>query len=178
MPDDKGDLLPEEKPENGLTEDERPISEDNYLDIDGICCFPDEVNAKPSQLRIIAPQIGFSDLIKSLVVDTENGPKEIPFSTWKNEKVLGFVKDQLTIDFLQTTYNGRGILVASPENPKALLTLQEWQDKYKTDALALVLLMRLWWKSTGGGVQVGKPDTKADTKYTVLGKGGRTGIRG
>lgn len=178
MPDEDGDLLPEEKPEIGLTEDDRPISEDNYLDIEGICCFPPDVENKPSQIRIASPFIGFTDLIKSLVVDTENGPKEVPLVAGVKEKVIGFVKDQLTIDFLQKTYAGRGILVASPENPKALMTLQEWETKYGTDAISLVLMMRLWWKTTGGGVQVGKPDTKADTKYTVLGKGGRTGIRG
>lgn len=176
MADDE--LTDAQKPEIGLTEDDRPISEDNYLDIEGICCFPPDVENKPSQIRIASPFIGFTDLIKSLVVDTENGPKEVPLVAGVKEKVIGFVKDQLTIDFLQKTYAGRGILVASPENPKALMTLQEWETKYGTDAISLVLMMRLWWKTTGGGVQVGKPDTKADTKYTVLGKGGRTGIRG
>lgn len=144
----------------------------------GICEFPDEVNAKPSQIRIASPFIGFTDLIKSLVVDTEDGPKEVPFTPGAEvKKVIGFIKDQLTIDFMQTAYGGRGILVASPKNPKQLMTLDEWQAEFGTDALALILMMRLWWKTTGGGVTTGKPDTKLDTEFTQLGAGGRTTIR-
>ncbi len=134
--------------------------------VDGICCFPDEVNAKPSQIRIASPFIGFSDLIKSLIVDTENGPKEVPYSgKIADEKIIGFVKDQLTIDFLQEAHGGRGILVASPASPKQLMTVAEWEEQYGTDPIALILMMRLWWKGMGGEVR-----SLDSTKYKKLGK--------
>lgn len=159
-----------------MPDEEEAIQEGDYLEIDGICKFPDEVNAKPSGVKIASPFIGFSDLIKSLVIDTEDGPKEVPYVPGV-QKVIGFVKDMLTIDFLQGAYGGRGIVVASPKNPKKYMTLDEWKDQFGTDALALILMMRLWWKTTGGGVQTGKPDTKMDTVFTKLGEGGRTTIR-
>jgi hypothetical protein len=148
-----------------LPEDEIETEED-YLMVDGICCFPDEVNAKPSQIRFASPFIGFSDLIKSLIVDTEDGPKEVPYGgKIADEKIIGFVKDQLTIDFLQEAHGGRGILVASPASPKALMTVAEWEEQYGTDPIALVLMMRLWWKGMGGGVR-----SLDSTKYKKLGK--------
>lgn len=135
--------------------------------VDGICCFPDEVNAKPSQIRIASPFIGFSDLIKALVIDTEDGPKEVPYNgKIAGEKIIGFVKDQLTIDFLQEAHGGRGILVASPASPKTLMTVTEWEQQYGTDPIALVLMMRLWWKGMGGGVR----SLDSNIKYKKLGK--------
>lgn len=134
--------------------------------VDGICCFPDEVNAKPSQIRIASPFIGFSDLIKSLIVDTEDGPKEVPYAEGiQTAKIIGFVKDQLTIDFLQEAYGGRGILVASPASPQQLMTVAEWEEQYGTDPIALILMMRLWWKGMGGGVR-----SLDSTKYKKIGK--------
>jgi len=148
-----------------LPEDEIETEED-YLMVDGICCFPDEVNAKPSQIRIASPFIGFSDLIKALVIDTEDGPKEVPYIEGQTGKIIGFVKDLLTIDFLQEAHGGRGILVASPASPKALMTVAEWEEQYGTDPIALVLMMRLWWKGMGGGVR----SLDSNIKYKKLGK--------
>lgn len=164
-----------ESPEEGLTENDRQVNTDNYLNEDGICFFPGEDAKKPSKIYIASPFIGFTDLILSLVVkNPEGGIKTVPYSAANTNKVLGIIKDQPVIDLLQESNNGRGILFAHPNDPKAFMTIEEWTDMFKTDPVALVCMMRLYWKSHGGGVQVSRPDTKADTKYTVLGKGGRT----
>ena len=145
------------------------VIEEDFLE--GICQFPAEVNRKPSRIQIASPFISFGDLIKSLVVDTPDGPKEIPYVPGAQEKVIGFIKDQLTIDFLQSTYGDRGILVASPADPVAPMTVKEWEDQYGTDPIALVLMMRLWW-NVSGGVKTTKPAIKGNVTYTKLGRGG------
>ena len=144
-----------------MTDDE--IEEDFLA---GICQFPEEVNAKPSQIRIASPFIGFSDLIKALVIDTADGPKEVPYAEGiQTGKIIGFVKDQLTIDFLQANYAGRGILIASPASPKQLMTVAQWEEQYGTDPIAIILMMRLWWKGMGGGVRPMK-----NVEFKKLGK--------
>ena len=142
--------------------------EEDYLD--GLCVFPADAADKPSQLRIASPYLGFTNLIKSIVVSTQDGPSVIPYDPLKRyENVIGFIKNDLTIDFLQKAYDGKGILLAAPNNKKKFYTLQQWEEEFKTDGLAVVLMMRLFWK-----------DSKAEKKKippVVLGAGGRTTIR-
>lgn len=142
--------------------------EEDYLD--GLCVFPADAADKPSQLRIASPYLGFTNLIKSIVVSTQDGPSVIPYDPLKRyENVIGFIKNDLTIDFLQKAYDGKGILLAAPNNKKKLYTLQQWEEEFKTDGLAVILMMRLFWK-----------DSKAEKKNippVVLGAGGRTTIR-
>lgn len=132
-------------------EDVSEESED-FLDVKGICYFPDEVVTKPVQVRIASPYIGVTDLIKSLVVIGEHGLEYVPYSKGV-QKVIGVIKDDEIIDFLQNMYGGRGLLFASPENPTLLLTVDEWIAKYGTDPVALILMMRVWWNASGGGIQ-------------------------
>jgi hypothetical protein len=33
-----------------------------------------------------------------------------------------------------------------------MLTVDEWESKYGTDPVGLIMMMRLWWNSMGGGV--------------------------
>lgn len=138
-----------------MTEYEIDSTEEDFLSIDGICTFPDDVVKKPSQIRIASPYIGVTDLIQSLVVVGKNGPEEIPYAPGV-DKVIGFTKNEAMIECLQLMYGGRGILFASPENPTDMLTMDEWTAKYGTDPLTLVVMMRIWWNSTGGGVKVYK----------------------
>lgn len=158
----------EVKTEEGIEKGEGDGEEEDWLD--GLCEFPPETASKPSQLRIASPFLGFTNLIKSIVVDTEDGPAEIPYNPQvKYENVIGFIKDEQTIDFLQKAYAGRGILLAAPNNPKRLYTLEDWEKEFGTDGLAVVLMMRLWWKDTK--VEYGK------IAPVRLGAGGRTTIR-
>ena len=134
-----------------MPEDGEIIEEQGYLDIDGICIFPTEVVTKPVQVRIASPYIGIMDLVKSLIVIGKNGPEEVPYSR-EAKKIIGIVKDVQTIEWMQNTYGGRGLLFASPENPALMLTVDEWESKYGTDPVGLIMMMRLWWNSMGGGV--------------------------
>lgn len=155
-----------------MPEDEVEIKEGEEEEdwLDGLCVFPADSADKPYQLRIASPFLGFTNLIKAIVVDTEDGPAQIPYDPKKRyENVIGFLKDELTIDFLQKTYAGRGILLADPDNPKKLYTLQAWEKEFKTDGLAVILMMRLWWKDN-------MPEQKKITPVR-LGAGGRTTIR-
>ncbi len=160
-------------PTNEINEIEMEVGEGEEGEEDflaGLCKFPPETASMPSQIRIASPYLGFTNLIKSIVVDTEDGPAEIPYDPQKKyDNVIGFIKDELTINFLQNAYAGRGILLVAPNNLKKFYTLQAWEDEFGTDGIAVVLMMRLWWKDN-------KPEQKKITPVK-LGAGGRTTIR-
>jgi len=141
--------------EEPVEEDAEYIEDDDFLDEEGICYFPAEVVSKPVQIRLASPYIGITDLIKGLIVIGKNGPEQVPYDTGA-KKIIGAVKDMETIEWLQNTYGGRGLLFASPENPTQMLTVEEWERKYGTDPIALMMMMRLWWNSTGGGVRTSR----------------------
>jgi len=181
------ELTEEELPEAGLHEGDRPISTDAYLDEDSICFFPGPDAKLPSQ-TYIASGVGVLDLIKSLVIKNPEGPG-IKTVDWRPgqpipEKVMGIVPDQEMVDYIQTTNNGRGILLRDP-NGNIWKTLAEWEAEFKTNGLGLLARMRLDWFTTGGGVGtpgqrvtgpgqhgIARPDP--EKKFVQIGgKGGR-----
>lgn len=183
------EYTPDELPEIGLNEGDRPISTDDYLDVDGICVFPSKVDRYPSGITIASPFLGVSDLIKAVYVDTEDGPKQVTYTeamemsrkareTNANVPFIAIVKDLKTIEMLQDVYNGKGVMLSRPNDPTTEMTLSQWEDMFKTDGIMVIAMMRLFWKVYGGGVRVTKPDTKLDVKFTKLGKGGITNVRG
>jgi len=187
MPDDKGELLPEELPEIGLDEGDRPISTDAYLDEGGICYFGGPEAKLPSDVHIVAG-IGVLDFIKDLIIKNPDGPG-IKTVSWKPsdpipEKVIGAVVDLEILDIIQKANAGRGVLLKDPNGLK-WMTLDEWNTLFGTDGLAQVIKMRLYWKKEGGGVgtpgqqvtgthQHGQAKADHEKKYVKLGgKDGR-----
>lgn len=188
MPDENGELLPEEKPEIGLEEGERPIVTDDMFE-GGICFFPGPEAEMPSQLRIAAP-VDFIAFIKALVVldnTSEQGYKTIPYTYPEKPDrgdVLGLVLNKGAIEMLQQKYNGRAFLLREP-NSDAWITLAEWNAKFNTDGLEVLARMRWEWFTKGGGVgtpgqrvtatgQVGHATQTDSSKFVKLGgKDGR-----
>jgi len=167
------ELTPEELPEIGLHEGDRPISTDAYLDEDGICFFPGPDADMPSALRI-APPIEFLNFVKEVLVldnSTEEGFKQIPY-TYPNpapENVLGLNLNRGAIDMLQKKYNGRAFLLQAPNETGQWMTLDEWTAEFKTDGLDVLSRMRWEWFTKGGGVgtpgqRVTGPGQKGITK--------------
>ena len=66
MPKPEDELTPEELPEIGLHEEDRPIVTEDMFEA-GICFFPGPEAQMPTQVRIAAP-VNFLAFIKALVV--------------------------------------------------------------------------------------------------------------
>ena len=151
------ELTPEELPEEGLYEGDRPISTDAYLDEDGICFFPGPEADMPSAVRVAAP-VNFLAFVKGLVVldnSTEQGYKTIPYTfpgKPDRDDVLGLVLNKGAIAMLQEKYNGRAFLLQAPNKTKQWMTLDEWKAEFKTDGLDVLARMRWEWFTKGGGV--------------------------
>jgi hypothetical protein len=143
--------------------------------LEGICEFPAIVNNKPSQVIIANPFMAIDDLIQSVFVKGSDGTvKEVQYGLPIDGKIVGFRKDLMALQELEASFGERGILLSSPANPTALMTIAEWETKFGTDPLPLLFAMRTWWKSMGGGVQVTRPATAKEVKYLKLGRGGVT----
>ena len=148
-------------------------NEEDYLE--GICEFPAIVNNKPSQVIIANPFMAIDDLIQSVFVKGSDGVvKEVQYGLPIEGKIVGFRKDLMALQELETSFGDRGILLSSPANPTEMMTIAEWEAKFGTDPLPILFAMRTWWKSTGGGVQVTRPATAKEVKYLKLGRGGVT----
>ena len=148
-------------------------NEEDYLE--GICEFPAIVNNKPSQVIIANPFMAIDDLIQSVFVKGSDGVvKEVQYGLPLEAKIVGFRKDLMALQELETSFGDRGILLSSPANPTEMMTIAEWEAKFGTDPLPILFAMRTWWKSTGGGVQVTRPATAKEVKYLKLGRGGVT----
>ncbi len=149
-------------------------NEEDYLE--GICEFPAIVNNKPSQVIIANPFMAIDDLIQSVFVKGSDGVvKEVQYGLPIEGKIVGFRKDLMALQELETSFGDRGILLSSPENPTEMMTIAEWEAKFGTDPLPILFAMRTWWKSMGGGVQVTRPATDKEVKYLKIGRGGFIG---
>jgi hypothetical protein len=119
--------------------------------LEGICEFPAIVNNKPSQVIIANPFMAIDDLIQSVFVKGSDGTvKEVQYGLPIDGKIVGFRKDLMALQELEASFGERGILLSSPANPTALMTIAEWETKFGTDPLPLLFAMRTWWKSMGG----------------------------
>lgn len=188
MPDENGELLPDELPEIGLEEGDRPIVTDNMFE-EGICFFPGPEAEMPSQLRIAAP-VDFIAFIRALVVldnTSEQGWKTVTYTYPEKPDradVLGLVLNKGAIEMLQSKYNGKAFLLKEP-NGDNWMTLAEWNAKFNTDGLEVLARMRWEWFTKGGGVgtpgqrvtatgQVGHATQTDSSKFVKLGgKDGR-----
>ena len=190
MPDENGELLPDELPEIGLEEGDRPIVTDNMFE-EGICFFPGPEAEMPSQLRIAAP-VDFIAFIRALVVldnTSEQGWKTVTYTYPEKPDradVLGLVLNKGAIEMLQSKYNGKAFLLKEP-NGDNWMTLAEWNAKFNTDGLEVLARMRWEWWTKGGGVgtpgqrvtatgQVGHATQTDSSKFVKL--GGKDGKRG
>ncbi len=149
------------------------VVEEDFLE--GICEFPASVNNRPSKIVIANPNMTIDDLIQSVFVKGVDGViTEVKYGLPVEGKIVGFRKDMMALAELENTFGDQGILLSSPANPTALMTIAEWETKFGTDPLPLLFAMRTWWKSMGGGVQVTRPATAKEVKYLKLGRGGVT----
>lgn len=149
------------------------VVEEDFLE--GICEFPASVNNRPSKIVIANPNMTIDDLIQSVFVKGVDGViTEVKYGLPIDGKIVGFRKDLMALQELEASFGERGILLSSPANPTALMTIAEWETKFGTDPLPLLFAMRTWWKSMGGGVQVTRPATAKEVKYLKLGRGGVT----
>jgi hypothetical protein len=149
------------------------VAEEDFLE--GICEFPASVNNRPSKIVIANPNMTIDDLIQSVFVKGVDGViTEVKYGLPVEGKIVGFRKDMMALAELENTFGDQGILLSSPANPTALMTIAEWETKFGTDPLPLLFAMRTWWKSMGGGVQVTRPATAKEVKYLKLGRGGVT----
>lgn len=189
MPKPEDELTPEELPEQGLHEGDRPIVTTDMFE-DGICFFPGPEADMPSAVRIAAP-VDFIAFIKALVVldnTSEKGWKEIPYTYPEKPDradILGLVLNKGAIEMLQTKYNGRAFLLQAPNKTGQWLTLAEWNGEFKTDGLDVLSRMRWEWFTKGGGVgtpgqqvtgthQQGQAKADPEKKYVKIGgKDGR-----
>jgi len=148
---------------------------DNEDFLEGICEFPAIVNNKPSQVIIANPFMTIDDLIQSVFVKGEDGAvKEVQYGLPVDGKIVGFRKDLMAFQELETSFGDRGVLLSSPANPTTLMTVAEWTDKYGTDPFPLLFAGRVWWKNMGGGVQKVRQATAKEVTYLKLGRGGVT----
>ena len=190
MPDENGELLPDELPEIGLEEGDRPIVTDNMFE-EGICFFPGPEAEMPSQLRIAAP-VDFIAFIRALVVldnTSEQGWKTVTYTYPEKPDradVLGLVLTKVAIETLHSKYNGKAFITKEP-NGDNWMTLAEWNAKFNTDGLEVLARMRWEWFTKGGGVgtpgqrvtatgQVGHATQTDSSKFVKL--GGKDGKRG
>lgn len=151
------------------------MSENEEDFLSGICEFPAIVNHKPSQVIIANPFMAIDDLIQSVFVKGSDGVvKEVQYGLPIEGKIVGFRKDLMALQELETSFGDRGILLSSPANPTEMMTIAEWEAKFGTDPLPILFAMRTWWKSMGGGVQVTRPATAKEVTYLKLGRGGVT----
>ena len=143
--------------------------------LEGICEFPASVNNRPSKIVIANPNMTIDDLIQSVFVKGVDGViTEVKYGLPVEGKIVGFRKDLMALQELETSFGDRGILLSSPANPTEMMTIAEWEAKFGTDPLPILFAMRTWWKSMGGGVQVTRPATAKEVKYLKLGRGGVT----
>jgi len=118
MPKPEDELTPEELPEIGLHEEDRPIVTEDMFEA-GICFFPGPEAQMPTQVRIAAP-VNFLAFIKALVVldnTSEQGYKTIPYTYPEKpdrSDVLGLVLNKGAIEMLQSKYNGKAFLLKEP----------------------------------------------------------------
>ncbi len=190
MPKPEDELTPEELPEIGLHEEDRPIVTEDMFEA-GICFFPGPEAQMPTQVRIAAP-VNFLAFIKALVVldnTSEQGYKTIPYTYPEKPDrgdVLGLVLNKGAIEMLQSKYNGKAFLLKEP-NGDNWMTLAEWNAKFNTDGLEVLARMRWEWFTKGGGVgtpgqrvtatgQVGHATQTDSSKFVKL--GGKDGKRG
>lgn len=156
MPKPEDELTPEELPEQGLHEGDRPISTDAYLDEDGICFFPGPESDMPSAVRIAAP-VNLLKFVKAAVVLDNDSPEGFKTVRWAYPEpspgdVIGLVLNRGAIARLQEAYNGRAFLLQAPNKTGQWLTLSEWNGEFKTDGLEVLARMRWEWFTKGGGV--------------------------
>ena len=155
MPKPEDELTPEELPEIGLHEEDRPIVTDDMFE-EGICFFPGPEAEMPTQVRIAAP-VNFLAFVKGLVVldnESEQGWETVPYNypdKPARADVLGLVLNKGAIEMLQSKYNGKAFLLKEP-NGDDWLTLAEWNAKFQTDGLEVLARMRWEWWTKGGGV--------------------------
>jgi len=190
MPKPEDELTPEELPEIGLHEEDRPIVTEDMFEA-GICFFPGPEAQMPTQVRIAAP-VNFLAFIKALVVldnTSEQGYKTIPYTYPEKPDrgdVLGLVLNKGAIEMLQSKYAGKAFLLKEP-NGDNWMTLAEWNAKFNTDGLEVLARMRWEWWTKGGGVgtpgqrvtatgQVGHATQTDSSKFVKL--GGKDGKRG
>ena len=165
------ELTPEELPEIGLHEGDRPIQTYDYLgsteEGKAVCMFPAIVDAVPSGIQFPSyPDLDVIDLIQELIIKNPSGPGliTVPFNSIVDEgkplpkKILGAVVDGDIIKQMLGTNpdgsantNGRGILLTG-SNDLTLLTMAEWTAAHGSDGLAAKMRARLSYLSTGGGV--------------------------
>ena len=143
--------------------------------LEGICEFPASVNNRPSKIVIANPNMTIDDLIQSVFVKGVDGViTEVKYGLPVEGKIVGFRKDLMALQELETSFGDRGILLSSPANPTEMMTIAEWEAKYGTDPLPLLFAGRVWWKNMGGGVQKVRQATAKEVTYLKLGRGGVT----
>lgn len=199
MPKSYDELMPEELPEIGLYEGDRPIQTYDYLgsteEGKAICMFPMNAERIPSRIIFKMPGLEVTDLIQELIIKNPSG-KGLATSPYNSiadddkplpKKIFGVVIDDIIIkQMLGTKEDGSantdndGIQLAA-SNDLTPLTLAQWTDKFHSDGLATVIMARLFNRSRGGGVetpgqqvtgthQKGQPRSLKDKIIKKLGK--------